>query len=251
MQITIQKTSDYSQFKTIKENRRPNKNHIARLLKSISKKSLMADMPILVDGEMNILDGQHRYEACKLIGDPIYFKVSQVTKMEDIPMLNNTTKRWTPEDYLNQYINQGNENYIKFEDFMKWAKMPSVSIAQKFIKNIKYSHETLDTNGGMNISTAFNTGYFIYPNNDNEVKMYVLKFCEVDKFCNPNKPYSRSSVIAYDILSQTEGFDHDRMVDKLKSIPVQPFNNASVLIDHLEKIYNHNMRKSYLRFNRA
>ena len=63
-------TYDYSLFKFIDCNR--NVSHIKKLKESIESIDLTMHYPIIVNDNMEIVDGQPRFEVCKLIGKPIY-----------------------------------------------------------------------------------------------------------------------------------------------------------------------------------
>ena len=58
-------TKNYNDFKFVKGNRAINYTHVNNLVDSIKEKDLQ--MPIIVDEKMNIIDGQHRFEAYRLL----------------------------------------------------------------------------------------------------------------------------------------------------------------------------------------
>ena len=59
----VYKTTDYGQFKNIEGNRGINLKHVNTLVTSITEKDLQ--IPIIVDQNMRVVDGQHRLEAYK------------------------------------------------------------------------------------------------------------------------------------------------------------------------------------------
>lgn len=73
--------------------------------------------PIIVNNDMEIIDGQHRLAAAKLLKLEVPYKVDENSSEKDVILLNNNQKSWTLEDYLNFYINQGNEEYKKLKEF--------------------------------------------------------------------------------------------------------------------------------------
>ena len=54
----IRETNDYEIFKILKGNRDINQNHVNKLVQSITEKDLR--IPIVVDNNMYVMDGQHR-----------------------------------------------------------------------------------------------------------------------------------------------------------------------------------------------
>lgn len=120
----INKTKDYTIFKFREDNRAIiDQTHIKKLIESIKNRNLLEFRPIAVNSKMEVIDGQHRLLAAKSLGVDIYYEVNKNLKNEDIISLN-ISKAWTPADYLNYYIKNGNENYIKLQEFMKKNNLP-------------------------------------------------------------------------------------------------------------------------------
>ena len=82
----IYKTTDYSLFKYLKGNRAITELHVRRLVESIKEKDLQ--VPIIVDEKMNVVEGQHRLEAYKIVGRPILYIVKDNVTLEDLRKLN-------------------------------------------------------------------------------------------------------------------------------------------------------------------
>ena len=112
------KTNNYELFSFRDDNRHKIDNdHVERLKKSITENNLLEHSPIIVNEDYEILDGQHRFEACKRLG--IYFYYT-ITKLESSDILTlNVNKKWTLEDYLNYYCKHNFPEYIKFNEFIK------------------------------------------------------------------------------------------------------------------------------------
>lgn len=127
--MEIQKTKDYTQFTTVMSNREVDGNHVKRLAKSIQRRNLLFIRPILVNDKMQLIDGQHRLQACKEIGAEVYYiKVPQLTK-SDIAVLNTAQKNWTRSDFINFYAMEGNENYKQLAaiiDKYYWLKISAI-----------------------------------------------------------------------------------------------------------------------------
>ena len=110
-------TYDYSLFKFIECNR--NVTHIKKLKASIEAIDLTMHYPIVVNDNMEIVDGQHRFEVCKLLGKPIYYEyINSKEYIKGMQNLNVASRVWRQEDYLHFYCKLGNETYKNFEQFM-------------------------------------------------------------------------------------------------------------------------------------
>ena len=113
------KTKDYEIFKLREDNREKiNRDHVNLLKKSIGVRNLLEFRPIVVNGDMEILDGQHRFLAARELDLDIYYNVEKSLKGEDILLLN-TSKSWNSADYLNYYVKNGYEHYISLQTFIK------------------------------------------------------------------------------------------------------------------------------------
>lgn len=71
--MEIQKTTDYKLFKKLDGNRDVKKTNA--LVKSIREFDLTMYSPIIVSVDFRIIDGQHRFAACRELGLPIYYIV--------------------------------------------------------------------------------------------------------------------------------------------------------------------------------
>lgn len=114
----IFETKNYDKFIHAKENRTVSRHPI--LMKSMKLNGFLSCFPLLVEsepsGKLKIIDGQHRFETAKELGIPVKYVISQVGNL-DIPLLNNAQKRWSPRDFVNSFVTQGNPEYVKLKEF--------------------------------------------------------------------------------------------------------------------------------------
>ncbi len=68
-------TRDYSKFKFLKTNREINRANVEKIKASIREWGIIPGRPTLVDGDYNIIDGQHRFLAIKELGHPVPYEV--------------------------------------------------------------------------------------------------------------------------------------------------------------------------------
>ena len=114
----MSQSNDYNKFHFLTQNRDLNRRHINRLKESITKNGYLQSNPIIVDEDFNIIDGQHRFVACKEAGLPIYYEV--IDNSEDLIIdLNTTQKKWNMGDYINYYANKGNGHYQRIKQINK------------------------------------------------------------------------------------------------------------------------------------
>ena len=69
----IYSTMEYDKFKYQIGNREIMENNVKDIIKKIEKNEYDTAFPIVVNKNMEIIDGQHRFEALKRLGLPIIF----------------------------------------------------------------------------------------------------------------------------------------------------------------------------------
>jgi hypothetical protein len=113
-QGAVSKTTDYSRFKYMAGNRELQPGNVKRLVRSmIEYGNLTAKVPILVNEDFEIVDGQHRLEALKTLEWPVYYRVEEGLNLSVVRALNNTGANWTWRDYATSYA-PTKESYRQF-----------------------------------------------------------------------------------------------------------------------------------------
>lgn len=126
---TVKKTTNYDKFKYLLGNRDINQSHVRNLVKSISKNNLLEYNPILVDYSGFVIDGQHRLEAAKKLGVPVFYNQTDAD-IDTVILINNNSKNWSIEDFVNSYIEFGHTDYVALKEFKKkWGIPYTVSAA--------------------------------------------------------------------------------------------------------------------------
>lgn len=122
----IHETKEYDKFQRDETNRPIDYAHLQRMKKSIKRKNFLPEHPITVDADMNLLDGQHRLQAAKELGLPIYYIISATMTKEDVPILADARKQWRLQDRLHTYMARGNADYFALSNFVN--AFPEISL---------------------------------------------------------------------------------------------------------------------------
>ena len=93
---TIYETTDYAMFKALNGNRRLNIHHANRLMKSIEQESLC--VPIIINENYEVIDGQHRLYCWEKLGLPAYYVLIPGYRLPQVQRLNNNSKTWKISD---------------------------------------------------------------------------------------------------------------------------------------------------------
>lgn len=112
----IQSTTDYDKFKFINENRALTESHVNKLMESIQFSNKLELNPVIVDKDMNVIDGQHRIMAASRLNLPVYYLVDEDPSGQEIIFLNNVKKKWSLENYLNYWVNKKSQQYLHLKE---------------------------------------------------------------------------------------------------------------------------------------
>ena len=116
----IFQTHDLSIFKTLKGNRPVNPSHLKGLLKSVKENYLPTI--IIVNDKMEIIDGQHRNEVCKILNFPIKYIIRPGYGLKEAQALNANSKIWTDKDHISSFATLGKEDYQQLLAFIEKYK---------------------------------------------------------------------------------------------------------------------------------
>jgi hypothetical protein len=226
----IQGTKDYNQFKFLKTNRPVDTRHVNRLLNEIRSKNLLHLNPIIVNGNMEVIDGQHRLEAAKRLGVTIFYAQDDNVTQNDIASLNSNKKNWALMDYLRFYAEQG--GYKDYENFLEFVSrhgaMPVATLLSLCSKDGKVSRNYKD--GVIDISEM------------RKAELVLDYLSDYDQ----HTPFSRTSrfIDALAFIVRTGLYDHGHMMNKLQQAgnSLQTETQVKGWILSLQRAYNFKMR---------
>lgn len=202
---TILMTENYSLFKSINGNRNVNKSHVKKLKESIQidpKTIFLA--PILVNEKYEIIDGQHRVEAIRELGLPIYYIQHKGLDLDTVQKLNSTAKQWQPIDYAKAYAISGKKFAINYQHYVD-AKDSEFGINHDSLLRYLALDQPIT-------SISFKQGALVVP--DFKKSMKLLKML---KDLSIYRRYKiRNFALAFLKLAQEKGYDHKRMVSQFK-----------------------------------
>lgn len=245
--IPTMKTKNYGLFKFHNQNRQIKRSNIEKIKKSINKYGLMLN-PIIVTKEFYILNGQHRFLACKELGLPIVFIADKNASIDMIHIYNSGLS-WDYEDSLNFYVKSGNENYIKINNICKEFKITAWSFLSFYYKFTPFGFEE--------IKSIFSSGNLIIKDIEiQKANAFLIKLKDFKKY---DKYTNRSFISAFKEITEQSKYNHDRMIERFDIA----FNRTKRELDNCTKteqyidvltrcIYNHRLEtKHQLRYNLA
>lgn len=124
----IQQTLDYSIFNHINYNRDKNKRHIENIKKVLSQSNLLHLHPVLVNLKMEIIDGQHRFEAARELNLPVFYIQSDLS-YDHILSANLFQKKLSLNDIIKFYaLKDRLDPYIKIRDYLSLLELNPKSL---------------------------------------------------------------------------------------------------------------------------
>jgi hypothetical protein len=230
--VQIYWTKDYGQFKFLRGNRDLNEPKIKRIVKSVlGGLEFFQFCPIMVNEDMYIIDGQHRFVVCKQLRRNIYYVIVPDFKLRQIAEINNNTSKWKERDYLNCYTDVGLEDYKVLDEF-----------AGKYSISIKVAASLLMQGKAQTGGQGDGKDFF----RDGEFKVYFLEkatllmdmVTEFNEFCTTFN--TRSFIKAIETLHDCEKYDHTEFTEKLRlhNLTIEPKSTAKEYLIHMEELFN-------------
>lgn len=225
----VHTTTDYFLFKSIEGNRNKNLLHINRLKKSMSENYLFTI--IIVNEKYEIIDGQHRFDVIQELKLPLNYIVCNGYGLNEVHILNQNSKTWTSDDYLDGYCKLGYKDYLKYREF-------------KELYGIGHYECMWLLNGSQlsNPTQVFFTGDFKIKNY-NEACKIIEKIMLVEPYYEEWK--RRSFILAMLQLFKNPNFELTEFLQKLKLQPTALSNCSTTnqYVSLIEEIYNYRRRE--------
>ena len=211
-------------------NRNISKSQVKKLYDSFNEyPDIALATPIIVNSDMAIIDGQHRFEALKKLKLPINYIVFPKLKLSDVQVLNSSTKTWNPTDYARSFAELGNKNYKIYLDYKK-----KYGLSHHVLIMIL----TMATNSGGSTVKTFRTGKF-------KVGDLVVAERLASQLQDIKNIYSRGDsrvfAVAFKRIATNPQYDHNRMMTKIREHGKKVFTDAAYSEEYmrqLERIYN-------------
>jgi len=249
----VRETKDYNQFRLIVGNRELKEQNIKSVTNQIAHRGQTT--PIIVNERYQVIDGQHRLEACRRLNIPVKFIIDKKANLDDVVSTNIVGQKWTLADFVNRYAVQGNEDYVKLQKLINECKKWKISATAALnIANGGHSDDTfymcddgkLHKHGSrMKVKKLYCVG--------SAVKIGLFKMKDEKKAYDSLQAitlfqdyafFTKSSFIqALLQVLRIKDFDVERLLKNAKKYPRQFSNEATVnnFIEMFEKVYNYRM----------
>ena len=225
-------TVDYTIFTSLDGNRIVNPLHVKKIVESMKHKVLF--IPIIVNEKFQVIDGQHRLEARKLLNLDVPYIVCNDYTLEDVHRANANHKQWSSEDFLIEYAEAGLEEYIFIKDlYLKYKDKVSISTLLRVIKSGKGKQKFKLFKDGLITITDKEYAKSII---DDWYRFYSLITKDGKSFA-----HIHSIADAFHKLFDIKGFNLATLLSKIERYPnlVESQNSQSQYLYMLDKVYNY------------
>lgn len=230
----VQVSTNYNNFSFLITNREQTRGHVEALKKAFAEMgNLTRVQPILVNENLQIIDGQHRFLACKELGEPIYYTQVEGLGIHDARQMNILHRSWTAEDYARSYAAAGDANYIRYLQLKEEYQLPHSIM-------LIYTTPSGDDSG---MFKNFRNGDFTFDNREEAI-------VRLDLLASAGEvvPMIRDRAFARAFLRviKTPGYEHKRMLRKLglHQDLLKRYSSVEDYLRMLEDIYNHQMSEN-------
>ena len=230
----VHTTTDYFLFKPIEGNRNLNLLHLNRLRKSMSEKYLFTT--ILVNENYEIIDGQHRFEVIRVLGLPLHYIICENYGLPEVQILNQNSKTWNSDDYLEGYCKLGYNEYLKYRQFKETYDFGH-SECQMLLTGVQQGSGKRASN-----ASTFFSGEFKILDYDNACSI-ADKILLISPYYEGIK--RKTFIVAMVQLLKNPNFEFTEFLQRLKLQPTALIDcvNNYQYISLIEEIYNYRRRE--------
>jgi hypothetical protein len=198
----------------------------------------LLQIPIIVNENFHIIDGQHRFEACKQLNLPVYYIIVEGYKLKHVHKLNAIGKKWSFNDYLEGYVNLGYVDYQQTKRFIETYGFGSSETLAMLLGRTSNSN-------GEDTQSFYNGTFKIKSLPEAELK--AKQITSIRPYYEGYK--RRSFVLAMLKALNTEGFSVSVFTQKLsfQSAKLVDCTDSAQYLRVIENIYNYRSRTGKLR----
>lgn len=225
--------TDYSKFKRIDGNRAVEDGRVAKIANSIKKCGFIG--AIIVNEKMEVIDGQGRLEACKLLDVPFDYIVEEGLGINECIEMNISGTPWKLKDYIDSYAARGFKDYIVLKDFLENSKYSFNVSCYAILGTSRRNRDTSIKAGTISISQEqLDHAYAIeefWSNFDDIVTNRQAEFYAALMYC-------------YDMAV----VDNNRLIRKVRAFPraFASIANITDAIDVIEDCYNNRLKGNHV-----
>ncbi len=234
---TTQYESDHDRFRVLPDNRPVSRSHVQSLVHSFQENPTLIKLrPILVNENMEVVDGQHRLEACKVLEIPVPYQIVPTLTIATAQLMNALQRSWRLIDFIHSYAGSGKVEFQQIERYMDTFAPVGPSVALAYADAVGYHGESTRKRARMGILE-------LLPKEVIEDRLGKLSDLPIDFW-----HYDSLAMAFLRVLRTAEDYDHHRMVEGIKNIDMKRQSTFMDSLRELERAYNFNKKVDIVRF---
>jgi len=242
----IQVTTDYDQFKILDYNRPI--NHLAKMSKSLARSNKLYVHPIIVNKDMEIIDGQHRWSYAQATQQPLYYVIDENFHPADLIAHNVTASNWVARDYAYFYSS------CECKEFPVEQRR-NYGLCLQICEEFKVAYDVFIklfhmSKGNVSSSLDFKNGELRLKLPKEEIFSVMLQLEEIVNYLLKFKLVKKVNIEMYHAfyhLIRLEGYDRERMFKKLEDnldvvLNILKFRRTDEIFNRILEVYNKNAK---------
>ena len=224
-------TTDYSIFKRLPGNRDVSDIRVNKIQESIQTIGWVSN-PIIVNENMEVIDGQGRLEALKRMLMPVEYCVIPGANIRHCRVMNDVNTPWYSKEYIRSFAETGDEGYK-----LLWQLMDQFGVDTRTVLHLAGCRDSQER--------KIKAGELVFTREDfgkamSRLQIYGPYWKVMKRFRGSGSV--KKKVIFF--LTTHGGYPHQRILDALKTCdPNEVYCSSDErLIDCIEKIVNKNQR---------
>lgn len=233
--IKIFITDEYNRFKKMPGNRIVSKMRIEKLKASFGERDI--PNPIICNENMEIVDGQGRYEARKELGLPIVLIIVPGLGTRECAQLNRFNTKWGAGDWVDSYAqNSDPEVALPYQRLKQVSKETGFSYS-RCIDMVGHSSAT-----GRGGKQSIESGRIIFTEDDvAKVIITAKNGAEIREALQFTAPLNNAFWLAVRVMVGTKGYDHSRMLRNcaMNRGSYNQMSNLEAQLKEFSRIFNY------------
>jgi len=225
----VHTTFEYSKFTYLSYNREINENHVKQLMADIEVNGLM--LPITVDRKLNVIDGQHRFEACRLLGRPLKFHIIETDPDVALTTLNNVRRSWKMSNWIDYWAGKGRSDYGFIREKSKTTGVPITLTAEIFAPTTTGCTRTIKR------------GEYVITDKSNDIGSKIMDTISKCETIIGQDAKKRSFIRAIKhVVMRNDNFVPDRLLVSMKKNPFSVYAKTEDTADAIVESYNYRLK---------
>lgn len=240
--VVFPTTKDYDAFKILLGNREINQQKVESLAEDMKLNGVHADCVIKVNEKGEIIDGQHRFMALKMLDASIPYMVLPNANVKDCVQMNANQSPWKLIDFIYSGATSGNQNYRSLLAITKEFPLVPISTVLKIITRRVTGIATAGK-----ASKSIRNWSFYFPEEYYGIIAEELEYISQFEFVRAKNKHGNSDIFYNAIATCYECpmIDNNRLLERMTDSNERfgAFNTFKECLDRIQEVYNLYSRK--------